>query len=326
MLDDLARGHRSAVSAGATLCEGRIGDAALVKRIVAEHDVSECVHFAALAYVGESVTDPRRYFESNVGEGLALVGALIDGGVKRVVFSSTCATYGEPGQVPIPETESRTPANPYGWSKLMVEAALESYAAAYDIASVSLRYFNAAGATRERGEHHEPESHLIPILLQVAAGRRSHVSIFGDDYDTPDGTAIRDYVHVEDLARAHRAALEHLRGGGASGAFNLGTGRGHSVLEVLEAARRVTGRPIEARREGRRAGDPARLVADAARAREVLGWTPEVTDLDAIVASAWQWHSSHPRRLPRLARRPQRACARDGPSLLLVVLTIRCAT
>ena len=294
VLDDLARGHRAAVNESAALHVGKIGDRELIARIAREHRVEECVHFAALAYVGESVAEPRRYFESNIGEGLGLIGALLDAGVRRIVFSSTCATYGEPDQVPIPETQAQSPANPYGWSKLLIEAALGSYASPYGLRSVSLRYFNAAGATERLGEHHEPESHLIPILLQTALGQRSHVSIFGDDYETPDGTAIRDYIHVGDLALAHLAALRYLREGGDSTALNLGTGRGHSVLEVLQAARSITGHAIEARREGRRVGDPARLVADPSRAQSMLGWRPKTEELDAIVQSAWDWHRKHP--------------------------------
>ncbi len=293
VLDDLARGHRAAVNESAALHVGRIGDRELVSRIVQEHGVEECVHFAALAYVGESVDEPRRYFERNIGEGLGLIGTLLDAGVRRIVFSSTCATYGEPDRIPIPETQVQAPANPYGWSKLLIEAALRSYASPYGLRSVSLRYFNAAGATERLGEHHEPETHLIPVVLETALGQRSHVSIFGDDYATPDGTAIRDYIHVEDLAQAHLAALRYLRGGGDSTAVNLGTGRGHSVLEVLEAARRITGCAIEAHREGRRAGDPPRLVADSSRATSLLGWRPKA-DLDAIVRSAWDWRNEHP--------------------------------
>ena len=295
VLDDLARGHRAAVNESAALYVGQIGDRDLVAGIAREHGVDECVHFAALAYVGESVTDPRRYFENNIGEGLGLIGALLDTGVRRIVFSSTCATYGDPDRIPIPETQAQSPANPYGWSKLLIEAALRSYASPYGLRSVSLRYFNAAGATERLGEHHEPESHLIPILLQAALGQRSHVSIFGDDYETPDGTAIRDYIHVEDLAHAHLAALRYLRAGGDSTALNLGTGRGHSVLEVLQAARRITGHAIEARREARRAGDPARLVADPSRAQDLLSWAPRAADLEVIVQSAWDWHRKHPR-------------------------------
>jgi len=294
ILDDLARGHREALPAGAPFHQGQIGDRAAVARIVEEHGIDACVHFAALAYVGESVSQPARYYENNVAQGLALLGTLVETGVKRFVFSSTCATYGEPVTVPIPEDHPQSPANPYGWSKLMLERALASYSDAYGLRYVALRYFNAAGATETLGEHHEPETHLIPLVLDAAAGRRSHIAVFGTDYSTPDGTAIRDYVHVVDLADAHARALDYLKGGGASDAFNLGTGSGHSVREVIEAARRVTGRPIEVREEGRRAGDPARLVAAGGRAGSVLGWRPRHTDLDQIVASAWRWRQAHP--------------------------------
>jgi UDP-glucose 4-epimerase len=273
---------------------GRVGDRALVGRIVEEHGVDACIHFAALAYVGESVTQPARYWENNVSEGVALLGALVEAGVRRFVFSSTCATYGEPRQVPIPEDHPQWPANPYGWSKLMLERTLASYSEAYGLRYAALRYFNAAGATEKLGEHHEPETHLIPLVLDAAAGRRSHIAVFGTDYPTPDGSAIRDYVHVLDLAEAHALALGYLVKGGASAAFNLGTGQGHSVLEVIEAARRVTGRPIEVRLEDRRAGDPAQLVSAGGRAGSVLGWQPRHAGLETIVESAWRWRQAHP--------------------------------
>jgi UDP-glucose 4-epimerase len=295
VLDDLFRGHREAVDPAVPLYQGAIGDVALVRKIVAEHQVDACVHFAALAYVGESVEDPRRYFENNVSQGIALLGALVDANVKRVVFSSTCATYGEPEAVPIAEDHPQRPANPYGFSKLVFEKALAAYDAAYGLRHVALRYFNASGATLTRGEHHEPESHLIPIVLEVATGQRAHVAVFGNDYPTPDGTAIRDYIHISDLATAHILAVEHLARGGASDAFNLGTGHGFSVLEVIETTRRVTGQPIEARFATRRPGDPARLVAQAEKARKVLGWAPEQGDLAAIIESAWRWKQKRPR-------------------------------
>jgi len=294
VLDDLERGHRGAVDEEVPFYQGSVGDRALVSHIVREHDVEACVHFAAYAYVGESVDDPARYFENNVSEGIAFLGALVESEVTRFVFSSTCATYGEPERVPIPEDHPQHPANPYGFTKLVLEQALASYDRAYGFRSAALRYFNAAGATATRGEDHEPESHLIPIVLEVASGRRPHASIFGDDYDTPDGTAIRDYVHVQDLADAHVKALNHLRNDGSSGHYNLGTGRGHSVREVISAAERVTGRSIESRVEGRRPGDPARLVAEPLLAKQVLGWEPQIPDLDAIVKSAWEWHEKHP--------------------------------
>jgi UDP-glucose 4-epimerase len=274
--------------------EGSIGDRALVARICDEHGVDACVHFAALAYVGESVAEPKRYYENNVGQGLALLDALLAGGVRHIVFSSTCATYGEPVRVPIDESHPQQPTNPYGWSKLFMEKILASYDAAYGLRHVALRYFNASGAAGRRGEHHEPETHLIPNVLFAATGRLSHVSVFGGEYPTPDGTAVRDYIHVTDLCTAHVLALEHLRAGGGSECINLGTGHGFSVMEVIEAARRVTGREIEARVEPARPGDPSRLVAAADKARSVLGWEPRYTDLDTIIRTAWDWHHAHP--------------------------------
>lgn len=294
VLDNLDRGHRAAVDPGVPFFEGSVGDRGLVMRLVREHEVDACVHFAALAYVGESVENPARYYANNVGEGLALLGALLDAGVKRFVFSSTCATYGEARRVPISEDHPQWPTSPYGWTKFTVERALESYDRAYGMRYVALRYFNAAGATEKHGEQHEPETHLIPNVLAAAAGRAECVRIFGSDYPTPDGTAIRDYIHVEDLCGAHVLALRYLRDGGASQFLNLGTGRGHSVREVIETARRVTGRPIATRLEGRRPGDPPRLIAQADKARAVLGWRPRYDDLETIIRSAWRWQEAHP--------------------------------
>jgi UDP-glucose 4-epimerase len=294
VLDDLARGHREAIDPEVPLYQGRIGDRELLRRIAGEHTIESCIHFAALAYVGESVEHPSRYFGNNVAEGVAFLDGLVEAGVRRLVFSSTCATYGEPQIVPIPESHPQWPKNPYGWSKLFMERILESYDSAYRFGFVALRYFNAAGATARRGEHHDPETHLVPLVLQVARGRRTHVSVFGSDYPTPDGTAIRDYIHVQDLGVAHVLALDRLRRGGASDFLNLGTGKGASVLEVIEAARQVTGRPIEARLEARRAGDPARLVAEPGRARDRLGWVPQLAELTTILRTAWEWQLAHP--------------------------------
>lgn len=294
VLDDLSRGHREAVADGVSCYDGRVGDGELVRRICREHGVEECVHFAALAYVGESVTEPRRYFQNNVAEGTTLLGALLDSGVRRFVFSSTCATYGEPVRVPIDETHPQEPTNPYGWSKFFIERVLEAYDRAYGLAFVALRYFNAAGATERRGEHHEPETHLIPNVLLAAKGRLPHVSVFGDGYPTPDGTAIRDYIHVTDLCSAHTLALEYLRRGGASQFINLGNGHGYSVMEVIETSRRVTGREIQVRVEPPRSGDPSRLVADASKARAVLGWETQYPELEQIIRTAWEWHERHP--------------------------------
>jgi len=294
VLDDLSRGHRAAVHPQATFHEGRTGDRELVARIAREHTLSACVHFAAFAYVGESVTDPGRYFENNFGQAQALFETLLAAGVKHVVFSSTCATYGIPTKVPIPESHPQWPINPYGWSKLFVERLLESFDRAHGLRFVALRYFNAAGATERCGEHHDPETHLIPLALRAAAGRGPSLKVFGSDYPTPDGTAVRDYIHVADLGEAHLAALAHLRRGGGSELVNLGTGTGCSVLEVIAAARRVTGRDVPFERGERREGDPPRLVADASRARAVLGWTAKRPSLDDIVRSAWHWMERHP--------------------------------
>jgi UDP-glucose 4-epimerase len=295
VLDNLGRGHRSAVHKDVPFYHGRVGDRALVERIASEHKIEACVHFAALAYVGESVAEPAKYFENNVEQGVALMGALVKAGVKRVVFSSTCATYGEPKQVPIPESCPQWPVNPYGWSKLMMERLLASYDSAYGLKFVGLRYFNAAGATESCGEDHEPESHLVPNVLKAASGEKPEISVFGTSYPTPDGTAIRDYVHVTDLAEAHVQALEYLRKGGQSDFLNLGTGHGYSVLEVIECARKVTARPIAIRNEAPRPGDPARLVADAKKAETVLGWKPAMSDMASILRSQWEWRQKHPR-------------------------------
>jgi UDP-glucose 4-epimerase len=294
VLDDLVRGHRESLAPDQPFYQGKVGDRELIACIAKEHRIDECVHFAALAYVGESVENPALYFENNVEQGVRFMGALQRAGVRRIVFSSTCATYGEPKRIPITEQESQWPANPYGWSKLLMERLLASYDRAYGLKFVSLRYFNAAGATARCGEHHDPESHLIPNILSAAAGERPDVAVFGNDYPTPDRTPIRDYVHVADLADAHIRALEHLRNGGASDFLNLGTGDGYSVLEVIQAARKITGRPIQTRIEARRPGDPARLVADSARAKKMLGWTP-TSNLESIIRSAWEWKQRHPR-------------------------------
>jgi len=295
VLDDLSRGHRAAVDASLPFYLGKTGDRALVARIARDHGIDSCVHFAALAYVGESVTEPGRYFDNNTAQAVALCETLLDAGVNRVVFSSTCATYGVPHEVPIAETHPQAPINPYGWSKFFVERMLESLDRARGLRFVALRYFNAAGATKARGEHHDPETHIIPLVLQAAAGLRPHVSVFGDDYPTPDGTAIRDYIHVEDLGDAHVLALRHLHRGGASECLNLGNGTGSSVLEVVDSARRVTGRDVRVEMGPRREGDPPRLVADARRAGEILGWRPKRAALEDIVRSAWEWQRAHPR-------------------------------
>lgn len=294
VLDDVSRGHHGALADSVPFYEGRVGDSALVERVCRLHAVESCIHFAAFANVGESVAEPRLYFGNNVAQGLCLLDGLLAAGVRRFVFSSTCATYGEPVRVPIDESHPQAPVNPYGWSKFYMERILESYDHAYGLRFVALRYFNAAGATERRGEHHDPETHLIPNVLAAAAGRLPYVSVFGSDYPTPDGTCVRDYIHVTDLCSAHTLALGHLRRGGGSEFINLGNGHGYSVMEVIEAARRVTGREIEVRMGPARAGDPARLVADAAKAREVLGWQTRYPELESIVRTAWEWHEAHP--------------------------------
>jgi len=295
VLDDLRHGHRAALDPSVPFYEGKVGDRSLVRRITAEHKIDSCVHFAALAYVGESVFEPEKYFENNVEQGIALLSALRGAGVLRVVLSSTCATYGETEKIPISEQTPQWPKNPYGWSKLAMERILDSYDQAYGLKFAALRYFNAAGAASNLGEYHEPESHLVPNVLAAAAGQKSEVSVFGNAYPTPDGTAIRDYVHVTDLAEAHVLALDHLRNKRESIFMNLGTGHGYSVLEVIETARRVTGRSIPMRIAPPRPGDPAKLVADATRARTVLGWKPAMSDLATILRTQWEWQQSHPR-------------------------------
>jgi UDP-glucose 4-epimerase len=294
VLDNLSRGHRNAIQRDIPFYEGDVGDADVIRRITEEHEIESCIHFAAFAYVGESVEQPAMYFQNNVSQGINLLNALITARVKRLVFSSTCATYGEPKEIPISESHPQQPTNPYGWSKFMMERVMENYDHAYGLRSVALRYFNAAGATSEHGEDHHPETHIIPNVIRVALGQLPYVSVFGSDYDTADGTAVRDYIHVSDLAAAHIAALEYLREGNKSTAVNLGTGRGYSVMEVVECARQVTGRQIEIKQEPRRPGDPSRLVANHQKAREVLGWQPAFENLEKTIGSAWDWHLSHP--------------------------------
>ena len=252
------------------------------------------MHFSAYAYVGESVEQPQKYYENNFVQTLNLLDVLIENDIKKFIFSSTCATYGEPQYVPIDERHPQNPVNPYGMTKFMVERVLRDYDTAYGLKFVALRYFNAGGASGGCGEDHEPETHLIPLVLFAAQGRRESISIFGDDYPTADGTAIRDYIHISDLSQAHLLALDYLNQGGTSEFINLGNGSGYSVTEVIEAARKVTGREIKAEIAPRRAGDPSRLVADAAKARDVLGWKPQFPEIEKIIESAWKWHEAHP--------------------------------
>ncbi|MCD1260048.1 UDP-glucose 4-epimerase GalE [Paenibacillus athensensis] len=295
VVDSLQQGHRTAVTGG-TLHVGDLRDGAFMDRVFGEHAITAVIHFAASSLVGESMQHPAKYYDNNVYGTLCLLDKMNQYGVKHIVFSSTAATYGEPERLPIVETDRTMPTNTYGETKLAMERMMKWFDAAHGIKYVSLRYFNAAGAhpAGHIGEDHTPESHLIPLILQVALGQRAHISVFGDDYPTPDGTCIRDYIHVCDLADAHVLAVERLRSGAESAVYNLGNGRGFSVNEVIETARRVTGQAIEARLEPRRAGDPAVLVASAEKARAELGWKPARAELAEIIASAWQWHRSHP--------------------------------
>jgi UDP-glucose 4-epimerase len=293
--DNLWQGHRQAVPVE-LLIEGDLNDEAKLTALLRDRKIDAVMHFAALALVGESVQKPDLYYRNNVTGSFHLLEAMRHAGVRTLVFSSTTATYGTPERMPIAETTPQQPINPYGFSKLVVEHMLEDYAAAFGFGYAALRYFNAAGAAADGtiGEDHTPESHLVPIVLQVALGQRESISIFGDDYPTPDGTCIRDYVHVEDLATAHLAALERLQPG-KSIKVNLGTGRGYSVREVIDSCRRITGHAIPAVTAPRRPGDPPELVADARLAQKLLDWTPHYTTIESIVETAWRWHKSHPR-------------------------------
>ena len=296
VVDSLVTGYEAAVPEGVSLYQGDIRDYDFLNDLFKKEAIDAVIHFAAFSLVGESVTDPLKYYENNLYGTKVLLKAMIDNGVNKIVFSSTAATYGEPENIPILEDDRTCPTNPYGETKLAMEKMMKWSANAYGLKYVSLRYFNACGAHKSAkiGEAHNPESHLIPLVLQVPNGKRESVSIYGTDYDTPDGTCIRDYIHVTDLAKAHILAVEYLMKGGESNVFNLGNGVGYSVREVIETARRVTGHPIPAVEIPRRAGDPARLVASGEKAKEILGWKPEITELEDIIRSAWAWHSSHP--------------------------------
>jgi len=291
--DNLSKGHRGAVVEGAEFVHASLGDAELLRKTLSDRGVEAVIHMAASSLVGESVEHPGKYYVNNVVTGLVLLEAMMLCDVKRLVFSSTAAVYGEPEAQPIDELAPTNPTNPYGETKLAFEHALKWFDRAYELRYASLRYFNAAGATENCGEDHDPETHIIPITLQAAAGKRSHVEIYGEDYPTPDGTCIRDYIHVIDLARAHIQALEALSDG--SRIYNLGCGgAGYSVREVIETAQRVTGKEIPTRFGPRRAGDPAILVASSDKIKSELGWRPQYQDLELIVESAWRWMQSHP--------------------------------
>ncbi|ADM71372.1 UDP-glucose 4-epimerase GalE [Paenibacillus peoriae] len=295
VLDNLQTGHKAALLGG-KLYEGDLRDKELLSKLFSENSIDAVIHFAANSLVGESMQNPGKYYDNNVFGTLSLLEAMKDAGVRRIVFSSTAATYGEPEKVPIEEGDRTEPTNVYGETKLMMERMMSWFDKVLGIKYVSLRYFNAAGAheSGKIGEDHRPESHLIPLVLQTALKQRPHIAVFGEDYATPDGTCVRDYIHVSDLADAHVRAVNYLREGNDSNVFNLGNGQGFSVKEVIETARKVTGLEIPVVTEPRRAGDPAILVASSDKARSVLGWSPARTQLEDIISGAWGWHQSHP--------------------------------
>ena len=295
VVDNFQKGHKDAVLGG-KLYKGDLRDTAVLDKVFNENHIDAVIDFAADSLVGESVEEPIKYFENNVGSTLNLLKAMKNHGIKYIVFSSTAATYGEPQNIPILESDRTFPTNPYGETKLTVEKILKWCDRAYGIKYTALRYFNAAGAhiSGKIGEDHRPETHLIPIILQVALGKRDKIMVFGDDYDTEDGSCVRDYVHVSDLASAHLLALERLQKGGESAIYNLGNGKGFSVKEVINITREVTGRQIKAEIAGRRAGDPAKLVASSEKAMKELGWKPKYNKLETIIETAWKWHLNHP--------------------------------
>ena len=296
IVDNLQTGHRGALNPAAKFYEGDIRDAAVLDKIFTENKIEAVIHFAANSLVGESMEKPLPYFNNNVYGMQVLLEAMVRHGVDKIVFSSTAATYGEPKRVPIHEDDETCPTNTYGETKLTMEKMMKWVSRANGVRYVSLRYFNAAGALPDGsiGEDHKTETHLIPLILQVPTGRRDHITVFGDDYPTPDGTCLRDYIHVVDLADAHVLALEYLRKGGASDIFNLGNGQGFSVKEMIAAAEKATGRSIKVEIGARRAGDPAQLIASSEKARTVLGWKPQFTDVEQVIGTAWKWHESHP--------------------------------
>ncbi|EGK60736.1 UDP-glucose 4-epimerase [Centipeda periodontii DSM 2778] len=296
IVDNLQTGHRGALNPAAKFYEGDIRDASVLDRIFTENKIEAVIHFAANSLVGESMEKPLLYFNNNVYGMQVLLEGMVRHGVDKIVFSSTAATYGEPKRVPIHEDDETCPTNTYGETKLTMEKMMKWVSRANGVRYVSLRYFNAAGALPDGsiGEDHKTETHLIPLILQVPTGRRDHITVFGDDYPTPDGTCLRDYIHVVDLADAHVLALEYLRKGGASDIFNLGNGQGFSVKEMIAAAEKATGRSIKVEIGARRAGDPAQLIASSEKARSVLGWKPQFTDVEQVIGTAWKWHESHP--------------------------------
>ena len=294
--DNLVTGYRKAIPEGAKFYEGDLRDSDFLDNLFHQEKIDAVIHFAAYSLVGESVTNPLKYYDNNLYGTKVLLEAMVKNNVGKIVFSSTAATYGEPENIPILESDRTCPTNPYGETKLAMEKMFKWTAEAHGLRYVSLRYFNACGADESGtiGEAHNPESHLIPLILQVPNGKRETISIYGTDYDTPDGTCIRDYIHVTDLAQAHILAVQYLNNGGESDIFNLGNGVGYSVREVIETARKVTGHPIPTTETSRRAGDPARLVASSEKAKKILGWKPVHDSLEEIIVSAWNWHKNHP--------------------------------
>lgn len=295
VLDNLSLGHRESVKWG-PLYEGDLDNRKILTEIFTRHDIQAVMHFAACCYVGESVTEPLKYYQNNVAATVSLLSSLQEHGIDKMIFSSSCATYGEPKSIPIRESQAQQPINPYGRSKLMVENILDDLDSINVLKSVCLRYFNAAGADPEGelGEDHDPETHLIPLVLYAALGRLKKLTVFGSDYPTEDGTCVRDYIHVRDLAQAHYLALLHLLNGGKSKKYNLGNGSGYSILDVIKAASQISGRNIAYQLAGRRAGDPAALVGSADKIRRELGWRPEWNSLETILQTAWDWHLNNP--------------------------------
>ncbi|PYV38309.1 MAG: UDP-glucose 4-epimerase GalE [Acidobacteria bacterium] len=323
VLDNLVYGHDEFVN-GADLIVGDSGNAELLERIFSQNEIEAVMHFAAYAYVGESVTDPAKYYQNNLVSTFSLLKAMIHAGVKKIIFSSSCATYGNPVEIPITEEHPQNPINPYGATKLMVERMLKDFDQAYGLKSIVFRYFNAAGADPEGeiGEWHEPETHLIPLVLDAGASKREAVEVYGTDYETQDGTCIREYIHVTDIAQAHVLGLKELLSRKPSQVFNLGNGSGFSVREVIRTAERVTGRKVNVVETRRRAGDPPALVGSSSKARAVLGWKPQFPSLDSILQTAWQWHQrfhrsdlSHKAAQPERSRKSNREDAKNAKKI-----------
>ena len=306
VLDSLVTGHRKAVKWG-TFVNGSLDDSVMLKQILEQHSIAAVMHFAAFCYVGESVNNPAIYYQNNVAATISLLQSMIETNVKIFIFSSSSATYGEPIEIPISEKHPQNPINPYGRTKLMVEQIINDFSNAYGLSSVALRYFNAAGADPdgELGEDHRPETHLIPLVLQAALGRKQDIKVFGNDYATKDGTCIRDYIHINDLASAHLLALERLLNGYPGENYNLGNGDGYSVLEVIETAQKVTGKLIPFKISDRRSGDPAVLIGSSRKAMDELGWKPKYAELDVIIEHAWNWHRNNPEGYKRIDGSPR---------------------